>query len=176
MPRIISIIGRKNAGKTSLVVALARELRRGGHRLSTIKHASHPALTDREGTDSWRHYNEGNAEQVMVASPTLRVLFERRPDDTDPETLARRYMAETELVLVEGFKSAPIPKIEVHRRIAGPLFYDPNAANAELWIAIVTDDQILTVPPACRLLRFTDTMWLQVLGRLVLDRSKPLAP
>ncbi|MCL4867136.1 MAG: molybdopterin-guanine dinucleotide biosynthesis protein B, partial [Gemmatimonadales bacterium] len=82
--RIFSVVGRKNAGKTTLLVAMAREFRRQGKRVMTIKHASHPADADREGTDTWRHFHEGNAERVLIASPELRVVFERSPDTEDP--------------------------------------------------------------------------------------------
>ena len=54
--RILSIIGRKNAGKTTLTVALASELARRGRRVMTIKHSHHPADVDRPGSDSWRHF------------------------------------------------------------------------------------------------------------------------
>jgi molybdopterin-guanine dinucleotide biosynthesis adapter protein len=107
--RIISIIGRKNAGKTTLTVALAGELARRGYRVMTIKHGDHPADVDREGTDSWRHFHEGKAESVLIASPDLRVLFERAPDEYDPIGLARRYLQGADIVLVEGFKQSPLP-------------------------------------------------------------------
>ena len=62
--RIISIIGRKNAGKTTLTVALAAELARRGRRVMTIKHGHHPADVDRPGSDTWRHFHEGRAERA----------------------------------------------------------------------------------------------------------------
>lgn len=167
--RIISIIGRKNAGKTTLTVALASELTRRGHRVGTIKHADHPADVDREGTDSWRHFYEGRANQVLIASPDLRVLFERAPDDYDPIGLARRYLADSDIVLTEGFKQATLPKIEVFRRSAGLPLYDPAAANAGEWAAIVTDEYDFEAD--CRVLHFQDTMWLQLLANLAWDRA-----
>ena len=171
--RIISIIGRKDAGKTTLAVALAAEFARKRLRVMTIKHASHPVDIDRAGTDSYRHFHEGHAERVLIASPALRVLVERAPDDTDPIALARRYLAEADIVLVEGFKRADLPKIEVFRREASstPL-YDPAAPNAEDWIAIVTDDDQFDAPVP--VLRFRDTMWLQLLANLAWDRAKVL--
>jgi molybdopterin-guanine dinucleotide biosynthesis adapter protein len=167
--RIISIIGRKNAGKTTLTVALASELTRRGHRVSTIKHADHPADVDREGTDSWRHFHEGRANRVLIASPDLRVLFDRAPDDYDPIGLARRYLADSDIVLTEGFKQATLPKIEVYRRSAGLPFYDPAAANAGEWAAIVTDEYDFEAD--CRVLHFQDTMWLQLLANLAWDQA-----
>jgi molybdopterin-guanine dinucleotide biosynthesis protein MobB len=168
--RIISIVGRKDAGKTTLAVALASELVRRGHRVMTIKHGHHPADVDRKGSDTWRHFHEGRAERVLIASPDLRVLFERSPDDYDPVGLARRYMQGADIVLAEGFKAAPLPKIEVFRRAAGtrPL-YDQAAPNASQWIAVITDDPDFTAE--CTVLHFHDTIWLQLLATLAWDRS-----
>jgi len=173
--RIISVIGHKNAGKTTLAVALASELVRRGHRVMTIKHGHHPADADREGSDTWRHFHEGRAERVLIASPVLRVLFERSPDNYDPIGLARQYMQGADIVLTEGYKAAPLPKIEVYRKAAGdrPL-YDPAAQNAEQWVAIVTDDPGLTA--TCPVLHFHDTIWLQLLANLAWERSLILDP
>ena len=102
--RIISVIGRKNAGKTTLMVALTSELVRRGRRVMTIKHGHHPADVDRPGSDTYRQFHEGRAERTLIAGPALRVLFERTADDYDPVALARRYMDGADLVLCEGFK------------------------------------------------------------------------
>jgi molybdopterin-guanine dinucleotide biosynthesis protein MobB len=168
--RIISVIGRKNAGKTTLVVALASELVRRGHRVMTIKHGHHPADVDRQGSDTWRHFHEGRAERVLIASPELRVLFERSSDDYDPAALARQYMQGADIVLTEGYKAASLPKIEVFRRTAGQVpLYDPTAPNADQWVAVITDDPAFTAD--CTVLHFHDTIWLQLLASLAWDRS-----
>jgi molybdopterin-guanine dinucleotide biosynthesis protein MobB len=173
--RIISIIGRKNAGKTTLMVALARELARRGHRVMTIKHGHHPADLDREGSDSWRHFHEGKAERVLMAAPDIRVLFERVPDDYDPIGLARRYLNDADIILAEGFKQAPLPKIEVFRpAVADRPIYDPGESNADQWVAIVTDD--FGFDADCIVLRFQDTMWLQLLSNLAWDQALTLEP
>ena len=169
--RIISIVGRKNAGKTTLTVALANEFTRRHRRVMTIKHATHPADVDRPGTDTWRMSHEGKAERVLIASPDLRVIFERSPDDTDPVALARRYMEGADIVLVEGFKAVSLPKIEVFRSsVTDRPLYDPSAPNAEEWVAILTDDQ--TFHADCHVLRFHDTIWLQLLAGIAWDRAK----
>ena len=168
--RIISVVGRKNAGKTTLAVALASELVRRGHRVMTIKHGHHPADVDRHGSDTWRHFHEGRAERVLIASPDLRVLFERSADDYDPIALTRRYMQGADIVLTEGYKASTLPKIEVFRRAAAsqPL-YDPVAPNAGQWVAVVTDDPDFTA--TCTVLHFHDTIWLQLLASLAWDRA-----
>lgn len=168
--RIISIVGRKNAGKTTLAVALVSELVRRKHRVMTIKHGHHPADVDRTGSDTWRHFHEGQAERVLIASPELRVLFERSTDDYDPIGLTRRYMEGADIVIAEGFKAAPLPKIEVYRRaVADKPLYSPRATNAREWVAILTDDTDFTAE--CSVLHFNDTIWLQLLASLAWDRA-----
>ena len=175
MMRILTVIGRKNAGKTTLTVALAAELIRRGRRIMTIKHGHHPADVDRAGSDTYRHFHEGRAERTLIAAPTLRVLFERTPDDYDPVALARRYMDGADLVLCEGFKQSSLPKIEVWRRaIGGKPLYDPTAPNASEWIAIMTDDRDMGVEAACPVLSFSDTNWLHTLANLAWDRALTL--
>jgi molybdopterin-guanine dinucleotide biosynthesis protein B len=168
--RIITVIGRKNAGKTTLTVALSSELVRRGHRVMTIKHGDHPADVDRKGSDTWRHFHEGRAERVLISSPDLRVLFERSADEYDPIGLARQYHQGADIVLAEGFKRAQLPKIEVFRQsVAATPLYDPAAPNASEWVAIVTDDQDFSAD--CAVLHFNDTIWLQLLASLAWDRS-----
>ena len=169
--RIISIIGRKNAGKTTLAVALAGELVRRGHRVMTIKHGHHPADADRKGSDTWRHFHEGRGVRVLIASPDLRVLFERSPDDYDPIGLAQQYMEGADIVLTEGYKSAPLPKIEVYRKaVALQPIYDGTSPEARQWIAVVTDDRSFRAD--CTVLHFDDTFWLQLLANLAWERSQ----
>jgi molybdopterin-guanine dinucleotide biosynthesis protein MobB len=171
--RILSIIGRKNAGKTTLTVALASELARRGQRVMTIKHSLLPADVDRAGSDSWRHFHEGRAERSLIAAPDLRVLFERSPDEYDPVALARRYLADADIVLAEGYKRAPIPKIEVFRPSVAPTpIYDASSPEAGFWAAIVTDDLDFESP--CKVVRFQDTMWLQLLATLTLECAQAI--
>lgn len=171
--RCASIIGRKNAGKTTLLVALVREFRRHGHRVATIKHAHHPADTDTRGTDSWRHFTEGESDQTLLVSPTTRTLFERVPDQAGPRELAQRFFPLADLVLVEGFKSAGLPCVEVHRReIAEAPIHNPDDPGAKNWIALMTDDSDLRA--TCPVLRFQDTMWLHLLASMILERAEVL--
>lgn len=169
--RICSIIGRKDAGKTTLAVALSAEFARRKRRVMTIKHATHAAQMDREGTDSWKHFHEGKAERVVLACPEQRYILEQSKDDLDPVALAKRYLDGADIVLVEGFKTAPLPKVEIWRKAIGgrPLVLEPGA-ESDRWVALITDDRSLQAP--CRTLYVQDTMWMQLLVELVWDRSK----
>lgn len=133
----------------------------------TLKHGHHPADADRVGSDTWRHFHEGGAERTLIAGPEVRVLFERTPDDYDPIGLARRYLDGADIVLAEGFSRAPVPKVEVFRRaVATAPIYAENE-DTSLWKAIVTDDPGFRAE--CPVLRFQDTMWLQLLANLAWD-------
>jgi molybdopterin-guanine dinucleotide biosynthesis protein MobB len=173
--RILSIIGRKHTGKTTLTVALASELARRGLRVMTMKHGHHAADVDHAGSDSWRHFREGRAERVLLATPGQRVLFERVADEYDPAALARRYLGEADVVLAEGYHRAPLPKIEVFRPSVAPTpIYQAGADEARRWAAIVTDDLEFNAP--CRVIHFQDTMWLQLLATLVTEHAQVLEP
>ncbi|HWC73433.1 MAG TPA: molybdopterin-guanine dinucleotide biosynthesis protein B [Gemmatimonadales bacterium] len=173
--RMISVIGLKNAGKTTFLVALAAELVRRKFRVMTIKHGSHPADMDQKGKDTWRHWHEGKAERVLMETPGERVLFERTTAEADPITLARRYLSDADIVLVEGFKRAPLPKIEVYRTGVGtkPIF-DPAVHDPADWVAMVTDDRDIRAP--FPVFRFSDTSWLVNVASLAWERAKILAP
>ncbi len=173
--RMISVIGRKDAGKTTLLVALAAELSRRKFRVMTIKHGTHTADLDTRGKDTWRHWQEGKAERVLLEAPGERVLFERTPRESEPIALARRYLDGADIVLVEGFKRAPLPKIEVYRLAAGadPLF-DPAVHDPADWVAIVTDNTAYRAP--FPVFRFNDTAWLVTIANLAWDRAKILPP
>ncbi len=167
---MICIIGKKDAGKTSLVVALASEFVKKRRRVATIKHGAHPAEVDKPGTDTYRHYHEGLAAKVLMEFPGGRVLFERATEEADPLTLVRRYVGDADIVLIEGYKKSALPKIEVHRssKHTEPLF-DPASPDAKQWVAMVTDDEQLR--PSIPTFRFTDTGWLVSLAQLAWDRA-----
>lgn len=170
-PRLIAVVGKKNSGKTTLVVALVKELIRRGHRVMTIKHGSHPFDIDSRGRDTWRHMHEGGAERVVMETPGSRVLIARPEHPLGPRELARQFLSDAHFVVVEGFKQSDLPKIEVFRRTEhdSPL-YAPGAPGAETVIAIVTDDRDFRAP--IPVMRFSDTAWLYRLTDIVLQGAR----
>ena len=140
--RIFGLAGWSGSGKTTLLTGLIPELVARGLTVSTIKHAHHEFDIDRPGKDSWRHRQAG-ASEVMVASARRWALMRelRGADEPALDELVA-HMSPVDLVLVEGFKRHPHPKIEVHRPSLGkPLIYpdDPH-------VVAIAADEVMAAP------------------------------
>ena len=127
--RLFGLAGGSGAGKTTLVVRLLPALAARGLAVSTMKHAHHAFDIDQPGKDSHRHRAAG-AREVMIASSQRWALMHEHGGTVEPTAaeLAAR-MAPVDLLLVEGFKREPHPKLEVHRAANGkPLLHpgDPH--------------------------------------------------
>lgn len=136
---VIGIVGFKNNGKTTLVVRLVQRLTERGYHVSTVKHAHHTVDIDRPGKDSWRH-REAGAREVLLATSRRWALVHELVDEPEPpleELLA--HMAPVDLVIVEGFKTFPHPKIEVHRAERGT----PLLARKDPTVLAVASDEPL---------------------------------
>jgi molybdopterin-guanine dinucleotide biosynthesis protein B len=170
-PRLVAVVGKKNAGKTTLVVALVHEMIRRGHRVMTIKHGSHPFEFDTKGRDTWRHMHEGGAERVVMETPQSRIVLARPSEPMGPRELAEAYLRDAHFVVVEGFKQSDLPKIEVYRHAVHPEpLYAPGQPDAGSYLAIVTDLRDFRAPVP--VLRFTDTNWLYRLTDIVLQGAR----
>ena len=112
--KVLGVTGWSGSGKTTLLAALLPRLTARGIGVSTVKHAHHGFDLDQPGKDSWRHRQAG-AREVMIASGQRWALLHELdgPEPDLPALLAR--LAPVDLVLVEGFKANPHPKIEVFR-------------------------------------------------------------
>lgn len=113
-PPRFGIVGWKNSGKTTLTAKLTRELVRRGHRVATIKRAHGAFDIDRPGTDSDTHRKAGAQEVAIVSSARWALIHENRADEPEPplDAMIAR-LSPCDIVLVEGFKDAPHPKIEL---------------------------------------------------------------
>lgn len=162
----MAIIGRKHSGKTTLVVRLAAELHRRGHRVMTIKHGAHTFNIDPASTDTYRHYHEGQAERVAMVAPDKFALVLRWSDELGPEEIATRHMADADVVICEGFKQSLLPKIEIHRKDAHatPLLGSTDV-DAATYRAVVTDDDQLN--PPVDVISLNSERWLETLADLV---------
>ena len=133
-PAVVHIVGKSNSGKTLLVTRLVRELRKRGYRIATIKHASHGFDLDQRGKDSWRHFQAGS-EATVVVSPRRLAMVKRTPGEPQMDEALRLAGEGCDLVLVEGYKSYPGLKIEVHRSSLGP----EVATGPDGLLAVVSD-------------------------------------
>ena len=141
--RVIGVTGRKNAGKTGLVERLVAELVARGHDVATVKHAHHGAELDMPGTDSYRHRMAG-ARQVALVSRERVGLFEELRGAPEPPLGVILSRLDAEIVVVEGYKGEPHPKIEAWRAECGqaPLL-------GHLWglVAVAADAPLPKRPP-----------------------------
>ncbi|HEU4379650.1 MAG TPA: molybdopterin-guanine dinucleotide biosynthesis protein B [Hyphomicrobiaceae bacterium] len=112
---VIGIAGWKKSGKTTLVTRLITELTRRGLKVATVKHAHHAFQIDEAETDSARHRRAG-AAQVAVVSPERWAMITELKGAPEPELAeVLAWLDPCDLVIVEGYKGAAIPKIEVRR-------------------------------------------------------------
>ena len=144
----MSVIGLKDSGKTSVAVGLISALERRGRHVMVVKHG-HRFEIDTPGTDSWRLRHEGGARRVVLAGPEDMVVMGGWGSEGEPslEEVVRRFVSDAEIVVVEGYKSSDVPKIEVHRPAAHaePL-YGPDLPGSERFLAMVTDAPGMELP------------------------------
>lgn len=115
MPPIISIVGKSDSGKTTLLEKLIAEIRKRGYRVGTIKHDTHGFTIDHEGKDSWRHKRAG-ANTVAIASPAKVALVKDIDQEESLDLLAAQYFQEVDIIFTEGYKRENKPKVEVFRK------------------------------------------------------------
>jgi molybdopterin-guanine dinucleotide biosynthesis protein B len=134
--RIFGLAGWSGSGKTTLLTRLLPVLAARRLRVSTLKHAHHAVDLDVPGKDTWRH-REAGAHEVMLATGKRFALLHELHDAPEPglaDLLSR--MAPVDLVLVEGFKHDPFPKLEVHATTLGKPLLAPGDPAI---LAIATD-------------------------------------
>jgi molybdopterin-guanine dinucleotide biosynthesis adapter protein len=111
---IISVVGKSDSGKTTLLEKLIRELANRGYKVGSIKHDAHSFEIDHEGKDSWRHKKAG-ATITLISSPSkIAMVLDSDHDHTLTE-LRDKFIKDVDIVLTEGFKRESLPKIEVFR-------------------------------------------------------------
>ena len=134
--KVFGFAGWSGSGKTTLIEQVIPEITRRGLRVSVIKHAHHGFDIDKPGKDSWRHREAGASEILLISDERWVLMHELRgaPEPTLDEQL--RLLEPCDLVLIEGYKAAAVPKIEIHR---------PSHGKPPLWpenehvVAVATD-------------------------------------
>ncbi len=132
---VVCIVGKHNAGKTTLLERLIPCLRERGRRVAVVKHAAHGFALDREGSDS-RRLAQTEAAAVALSGPGSAAVFITLPASASlPQLLGLLPPLGFDLVLVEGYKRSDYPKVEVHRAALGP----DLLVAAEHLAAVVSD-------------------------------------
>lgn len=141
MPPIITIVGKSESGKTTLIERLIPELKKRGYKIGTTKHAFHGFDMDKKGKDSWRHKQAG-ADMVIVASPGKIAMVKN--EDCETLDCLEKYFHDMDLVIAEGYKQEDKPRIEVFRSTQHKMPLCPDHENL---VAFVTDKEMdLKVP------------------------------
>ena len=141
MPQMISIVGRSQSGKTTLIEKLIPALKRRGYKIGTIKHSHHIFDFDKTGKDSWRHKDAG-AETVIIASPGKIAMVKN--DYRGSLDGLQRFFDDLDLIITEGYKKEDKPKIEVVRAARHA---DVLLENDKHLVAVVSDVELqLNVP------------------------------
>jgi len=146
--KVIGLAGWSGAGKTTLLARVIPHLLGQGLRVSVIKHAHHSFDVDVPGKDSWVHRQSGATEVLVSSGLRWALMHELRgaPEPRLPELLKR--MSPVDLVIVEGFKSEPHRKIEVHRAANGKPMLFPDDPGI---VGIATDAELKTTLPVAHL-------------------------
>ena len=111
--KIIGVVGWKNTGKTTLIEKLIKEFNERNLTVSTIKHSHHNFSVDRQGTDSFRHFNAG-AKETILASDTKWIKFSRQISECESSLdYLIKQIVPVDIVIVEGFKVSRYKKVEV---------------------------------------------------------------
>lgn len=130
MGPFISIVGKSGSGKTVLMEKLVAEFKRRGKRVATVKHSPKGFELDTAGKDSWK-LRQAGSDCVMLASDKELACFERLEQEVDPGHLLGLTGGGFDVILVEGYRGARLPKIEVHRAELGDeLLCPPNTLVA----------------------------------------------
>jgi len=142
--KVIGLAGWSGAGKTTLLTRVIPLLLKKGLRVSVIKHAHHAFDVDVPGKDSWRH-RESGATEVLVSSTRRWALMHELRGAQEPsfdEQVKR--ISPCDLLLVEGHKHHPLPKLEVWRAATGEALLHPNDPHI---VAVASDERIETKLP-----------------------------
>ncbi|MBP1748263.1 MAG: bifunctional molybdopterin-guanine dinucleotide biosynthesis protein MobB/molybdopterin [Deltaproteobacteria bacterium] len=136
---VIGFAGRANSGKTTLVEKLISIFTKQKLRVAVIKHVHHAFDFDVPGKDTYRHKQAGAASVILASSARLAMIKDTR-EEYSLEEIISRYVDDSDLIMVEGFKGSQFPKIEVYTHKSGesPLCTSGDSS----FIAVATDDDI----------------------------------
>lgn len=145
MQKIITIIGRSGSGKTTLIEKLIKRYRSQGKKVSALKSMRHEFNIDHQGKDTWRYREAGVFSLAITNGKTMAFISDIKADYT-PLDLAHQYFADSDIIIIEGYKEGRLAKIEViGDSTEDPLFVTDNAVKI-----LVTDRDISSDLPVIK--------------------------
>jgi len=146
--KVFGFAGWSGSGKTTLIEKLIPRLAARGLRVSLIKHAHHTFDVDQPGKDSYRHRHAGASEILVTSSRRWVLMHELRGAHEPPFDEQIKHLSPCDVLFVEGFKFAPIPKLEVWRAETGEALLHPNDPHV---VAVASDAKVDTKLPLLNL-------------------------
>ncbi|MCR2802271.1 molybdopterin-guanine dinucleotide biosynthesis protein B [Paenibacillus soyae] len=140
---IIQFVGYKNTGKTTWVCRMTEAFKQAGYKVGTVKHDAHDFQMDKPGTDTWKH-QEAGADVTAISSSERTAIIKRRPDPLD--SLIASIERDVDIILVEGFKTAPYPKIVCAKEVGHLRLLETTTRPLALvcWPDLWTDQDALS--------------------------------
>lgn len=147
-PPAVSFVAPSGTGKTALLEKVIAELVRRGRRVGCVKHGAHDFAIDHKGKDSWRLTAAGASPTVISSPEKIAIVQTGLREEMSPEEIISRYMDGVDLVITEGFKAGPLPRIEIHRAECGAdlLCVTRKGKVLDTGLIAVVSDEALTLP------------------------------
>jgi molybdopterin-guanine dinucleotide biosynthesis protein MobB len=144
--KAVAFVAKSGAGKTTLLEKVISRLKDRGYRVGVIKHDAHRFDIDRPGKDSYRLTAAG-ADTMVITSPEKLALVKQHTASPPVEAILAEFFTDVDIVLIEGFKSSSLPKIEVHRRERSADLLCHGKEHDPMLVAVASDEPLdLEVP------------------------------
>ncbi|MDO7584361.1 MAG: molybdopterin-guanine dinucleotide biosynthesis protein B, partial [Oceanospirillaceae bacterium] len=134
--KVFGVVGWKNNGKTTLVERLISQLTSMGYKVSSVKHAHHNVDIDEPGRDSYRHRAAGAKQTLLATQHRWALMREHREQDPPNLEQLLPLFEPCDIVIVEGYKGAAHPKLEIIRHLNKEGLLADQMPNI---VALVTD-------------------------------------
>ncbi|MCL5039841.1 MAG: molybdopterin-guanine dinucleotide biosynthesis protein B [Firmicutes bacterium] len=148
---VISVVGKSDSGKTTLLEKIIPELRSRGYRVATVKHDVHGFSLDIPGKDTWRHSQAG-ADVVIISSPAKMATIRKVERERTLEEITREVTG-VDIIITEGYKRQDRPKLEVFR---SEKYDSPLCQLEDQLFAIATDNPDFSGLPAVPVIHWDD--------------------
>lgn len=144
--KAVAFVAKSGSGKTTLLEKIIPRLKDRGYRVGVIKHDAHHFDIDRPGKDSYR-FTAAGADTMVISSPEKLAMVKMHAASPPVESLLAEFFMDMDIVLVEGFKSSTLPKIEVHRAERSTGLLCRGKEHDPMLLAVASDEPLeLDVP------------------------------